>query len=172
MDSTFYQINNLMNFLKYVLIIISFQSVSSDQVNLSNKTIRFQNVTVFVYNQSNVNFSLPSVSSNLISNITVNSSRSCFIKCKLKGVCKSYVFTNDEIINCYLYNRTFHYSEILEHNGTAVFILKSDPITLLTTPVFGHTRLPTTLINVKIQNNTQGKIFSFFIIYSYIKKIK
>ncbi len=72
------------------------------------------------------------------------------------------MFTNDEIINCYLYNRTFHYSEILEHNGTAVFILKSDPITLLTTPVFGHTRLPTTLINVKIQNNTQLSIILDF----------
>jgi hypothetical protein len=71
MDSKFYERNNLLYFLKYVIIIIiSFQSVSSGQVNLSNNTIRLQNVTVFVYNQSNIDFSFPSVSSNLISILT------------------------------------------------------------------------------------------------------
>jgi hypothetical protein len=127
MDSKFYERNNLLYFLKYVIIIlISFQSVSSGQVNLSNNTIRLQNVTVFVYNQSNIDFSFPSVSSNLISILTVNSSRSCFIKCETKKVCKSYVFKYNEMINCYLYNRTFNYSEILKQNGSALFQISLD----------------------------------------------
>ena len=94
-------------FLKYfLLIIISFKSTYSQQ-NKNNT------VHILGYNKTDVNFSVPSVSSSLIFNRTANSSHGCFIQCvkPRNKTCKSFVFKiNESGENCFLYNRNFNIS--------------------------------------------------------------
>ena len=122
---------NLLSILKCFLIAISFQSIDS-LCPIKNNSVTYRNVTVLSFYHYDVLFSLSSVS--LISNTTVNSSRSCFFKCEnllIRKFCKSYVFkSNESINNCFLYNRTFNTkTEIEKEDNSNLFFLVSNVIT-------------------------------------------
>ena len=116
-------------FLKYfLLIIISFKSTYSQQ-NKNNTA------HILGYNKTDVNFSVPSVSSSLIFNRTANSSHGCFIQCvKPRNMtCKSFVFKiNESGNNCFLYNKTFDVSKetVQKENSYLVLLVRST-----TTPI-------------------------------------
>ena len=122
-------------FLKYILLItiFTFKITYSQQENNTLRIVGY-NMTVHIlgYNKTDVRFSLPSVSSSLILNITVNSSQTCFIQCKKQhnNTCKSYVFKiNESGENCFLYNRNFNISrEITQKDHSYLIQLLELPV--------------------------------------------